>query len=517
MTEPEGEARGSVARVVAVTGRGRTRGRAAGAGALVVLLLVAGGCTVASDDGTGRNPPAPGSANPSGASTSTPAGSAAAPLPDDVPDGALPGLGDPRIDVQTYDVTVRADPGQAQISGQVALSLEPVGQLPVDSFTLDLHGPKVTKATVAGRPATVTATDAEITIRPAAALTQGKATTVVLDYAGTPAHQEFPALDTAVGWQADDHGGWFTMSEPNGTSTWVPVSDHPSDKAVWSITLDTPSGVTGVSNGHLVSRRKVGDRTRWAWHEDQPMAPYLVLAAVGRYDLVSRNDGKRLLTFAFPPDLPAAERAGFDDTEAILDYFTKTFGPLPGAKDGEDAGAIVVDKKLEVALEAQSRPLFGLDAISGGRVGALSHELAHQWFGDSVTLSNWRDLWLNEGFATYGDWLYRDHTGQRSIERSVADAVEAYGSNGLTVRDPTGTATFDLVVYYRGALTLQALRKTVGDATFFDILRSWAKDQAGRSASSDDFVALASRLAHKDLAPLFHAWLDSAPQPALPS
>jgi aminopeptidase N len=249
------------------------------------------------------------------------------------------------------------------------------------------------------------------------------------------------------------------------------------------------------------------------WRQDEPVAPYLVLAAVGRYDLVTRPgpDGTTV-TLAFPHSLPAAQRKGFDALDAIAGYFDTTFGPLPGT----DLGAIVVDKEdLGLALETQTRPLFGLDAVVPGRVDALAHELGHQWFGDDVSVEDWQDLWLNEGFATYADWLFQAKGG-RSIDQIAADAARTYQDEGLTVRDPDAVKTFNLVVYYRGALALHALRRTVGDDVFFRILRTWSRRYSGRNATTEDFVALASDLAGRDLRSFFHAWLDAVPQPKLP-
>jgi aminopeptidase N len=363
-------------------------------------------------------------------------------------------------------------------------------------------------------PASAEVDGHEWTIRPNAPLLPGSTTTVEIDYGGNPDQTPFRAFPGAppTGWQPDDQGGWYTMSEPYGASNWVPVSDHPSDKATWKVTLDTPSGVTGVSNGHLVSHESRAGRTRWVWQEDEPMASYLVLAAVGAYDLDRRTgpDGMDL-TFAFPPSLSKARRSAFDELDPIVTYFGDVFGPLPG----RDLGAIVVDDDLGVALEVQSRPLFAMHDISEEQAGPLAHELAHQWFGNDVTLEDWRDLWLNEGFATYADWLYQASRGA-DIDAVAARTADDFSGVGLTVRDADAAKTFDMVVYNRGALTLHALRKTVGDDDFFRIMRTWVRRHSGRSATTEDFVTLASEVAGRDLTAFFASWLDSPDQPDLP-
>lgn len=502
--------------------------------ATALLLLVGGltGCSTSGDPGardrSGRDPgattadrgttrPEPDGDEPAGPGgtlpTAPPRGGGS--TADDVADETFDGLGDPRIDVASYDVTLRADVDVEEVRGRVTIELTPVGQVPLDSFTLDLRGPKVTEATVGAKPAKVTAVGAELTIEPADPLPPGQRTEVVLSYRGTPEPTTFPGLGVPVGWQPDDAGGWFTMSEPDGTSTWVPVSDHPSDKAAWTITLDTAKGVTGVASGRLVSRREDGSRVRWRWQESEPVAPHLVLAAVGHYDLVQRKGpGATKVVLAFPPDLPEAHRRAFDELDDMLSFFASRFGGYPD----DDAGAIVVDKELGLALETQTRPLFGTDAFLGGaRTFALAHELGHQWFGDLVTVERWPDLWLAEGFATYADLLYRDHLGDIDLDEHMADLADRFQGIASTVRDPRVAGKFAQVVYQRGALTLHALRKTVGDDDFFAILEAWTSGHGGRSASTADFVATAEDVSGKELSAFFTSWLDETPQPDLPA
>ncbi len=432
--------------------------------------------------------------------------------PRDVPDEVFAGLGDPRIDVADYQVRVRAEPGRDDLSGTARLRLSATTAEPLRSFTLDLRGPVATQVLVDGRRARVVATGDEIEITPAVPLAPDRATSVVITYAGVPEPGAFPRIDTPVGWQPDDSGGWFAMNEPFGTSSWVPVSDHPSDKATWTITLDTPSSVTGVANGRLVSRQAVGGRRRWVWETDQAMASYLAFVAIGRYDLEERpgaEDTEVLL--AFPPELSAERRAGFDQIDPILSFFADTFGPYPD----DDAGAVVVDTSLGLAMETQTRPMFGADAFQGGEVWALAHELAHQWYGNAVTPARWQDVWLNEAFATYADWLWREHQGEGSV-RELSDRPGVRSLGGLSVLDPGAAATFDGVIYEGGARALHALRLQVGDDDFFALLRRWFADNRGRSVTTDDFFELVEAVTGEDPEPWADAWLRSPDQPELP-
>ncbi|MEO6987360.1 MAG: M1 family metallopeptidase, partial [Aquihabitans sp.] len=337
----------------------------------------------------------------------------------------------------------------------------------------------------------------------------GEPVDVTIDYEGIPDGGEFTALGLIRGWQADDEDGWYTMSEPSGTSTWVPSSDHPSDKATWTVTLDTPANVEGISNGRLVSRERVGDRRHWRWESDQPMASYLALAAVGRYDLVERDgpDGTKVL-FAFTKTLSEEDRAAFDELDDMIEFFTDTFGPYPN----QDLGAIVVPANLGLALETQTRPLFGRDGVSRGVVWALAHELGHQWFGNAVSPATWQDLWLNEGFATYADWLYEAHVAGTDVYE-VADMGSCCSS---AVMSPVAAVTFGDPVYRGGARALQGLREQVGDDDFFAIVRRWYADFGGGIASTDDFIALAEDVTGDDLEPWAETWLHSDRQPELP-
>ncbi|QXC60017.1 M1 family metallopeptidase [Aquihabitans sp. G128] len=504
------------------------RARAMGLAVLAVALL-GGGAAACTTSGSDASPPTTGdrstttsSARPSTTTTEAPTtttfpGQAPAdvapadPKVADVADPVFDGLGDPRIDVSHYAVEVTADPSKPGISGTVAITLQPRTAKALKSFTLDLKGPEVSEATIGKQAAKVSVDGDQITVTPAKALRPGKEVTLELRYAGTPEPGEFPALGVPVGWQADSLGGWFTMSEPSGTSTWVPVNDHPSDKATWTITLDTPKAVTGIANGRLTSSKVVGDRRQWVWTTDHPMASYLVLAAMGDYDLVQREGpGDVQVVFAFPKGVPEASRKGFDELDAILAFYSDTFGAYPD----DDAGAIVVATSLGLALETQTRPLFGLDAVGDGKTWALAHEVAHQWFGDAVSPERWSDLWLNEGFATYADWLYRAHLGEDIDVLASADAGRE--PSGLAVTDPQAAATFDGSVYEGGARALHALRRTIGDDAFFEVLRTWFAEHDGGNATTAEFEALAEQVSGKDLKAFFTAWLDAPKQPQMP-
>lgn len=484
--------------------------------ALAACLAVAS-CSVTGDDGASG----PDRTTPTVSSTTTtePVSeelpSSGDPLPDDVPDRTFPGLGDPRIDVVTESVTVRAAPDREEISGRARLVLRSTVDEPLASFTLGLRGPEVTSLTVDGEDARTTAADGELTITPETPIPPDADVEVAITYSGVPDQTEFPGWGMPVGWQADDEGGWFAMSEPDGTATWAPVNDHPSDKASWTVTLEVPRGVKGVANGRLKGDEPTETEdgwARWTWVESEPMASYLVLVAVGDYDLLRSDHDDVRVVRAFPKSLPKDERQAFDPIEDILDFYSSQFGAYPN----DDAGAIVVPTQLGLALESQTRPLFGTDGVAGDSAPALAHELAHQWFGDAVSPRTWTDVWLNEGFATYADWMWTEHQGGQTVDDIARHTATMGPADDAAVRDPESAGTFSPAVYEGGALALHALRQTVGDEVFFRIVRRWISTYDGKSASTGDLVAIASDESGKDLSGFFGEWLDQAPQPALP-
>ena len=201
----------------------------------------------------------------------------------------------------------------------------------------------------------------------------------------------------------------------------------------------------------------------------------------------------------------------------IVRFLSDTFGRYPF----KDAGAIVPDDfRLSFALETQTRPVYSpaffTDTVNGNSV--LVHELAHQWFGDDLTVRRWQHIWLNEGFATYAEWLWSEHEGlasaQDSFDLYASIPADATGFWDLTIGDPGADRLFDAPVYLRGAMTLHALRQRIGDRAFFRLLHRWADQRSGRTVTTDQFVALAEKVSGQDLGDFFTTWLFTADKPA---
>ncbi len=200
----------------------------------------------------------------------------------------------------------------------------------------------------------------------------------------------------------------------------------------------------------------------------------------------------------------------------IIGFLAGVFGPYPFSA----AGGIVVDAAgLGFALETQTRPIYSpvffTDPLSGDNV--VVHELAHQWYGDSLAVAEWRDIWLNEGFATYAEWLWNEREGLGTPDETFDILMGAINADSpfwdLTIGDPGPDLLFDGRVYTRGAMTLHALRRAVGDDAFFRVLRRWADLQRGGNVTTGELVALAERISGQQLDELFEAWLYTPEKP----
>jgi aminopeptidase len=318
-----------------------------------------------------------------------------------------------------------------------------------------------------------------------------------------------------VGWE-ELTDGVIVAGQPDGAPSWFPCNDHPSDKASYSIAVTTDPGYHVVANGVLTERMVMSSRERWCYEQVEPMSTYLATVQIGRYKVLETAAAPVRQLAAVPERLQALFRHDFGRQHEMMVLFERLFGPYPFAS----YTVVVADDELEIPLEAQGLSVFGRNHLDGRR-GAqrlVAHELAHQWFGNSVTAGRWQDIWLHEGFACYAEWLWSEGSGGSSADVLARRAYERLAGlpQDIAVGDPGPERMFDDRVYKRGALTLHAVRLTVGDGTFFDTLRAWTRTHAHGTAVTDDFVDLATRHSDTPLRELFHAWLCQAPLPKLP-
>lgn len=428
---------------------------------------------------------------------------------DGLGDEPFPELGNPGIDVTHYDVDLSWDPAASRLTGHVGVALTLTENRPV--FTLDATDAlDISAVTLDGTPVEWSHDAPELRVTPSGSLAQGSKHTVVIDYTTEPG--DFTGAGGAsAGWLVSDRGT-YTLNEPDLARSWLPCDDHPSDKATWQFSIAVPDGMTAVANGRLVRFDDTTKSDTWVWAMDEPMSTYLVQVLTGDYELVTVDSPPGtpdLSSAVLRGDRPAVQ-SSLDGILPMISWFSGYFGPYPF----DSYGLAVPDSVPGLAMEQQTRSLFPRSLFTVAdpdREMFLSHELAHQWFGDAVSPASWQDVWLNESFATYAEWMWIDHLGQRTLDESATRALRE--SRVSSPAEP-GRNLFGYEVYDGGAVVLHALRRTLGDDAFFRLLRSWVTDNEGTSRTTADFIAEAERVAGRSLSDFFDTWLYTTKPPA---
>jgi aminopeptidase N len=516
-------------------------------------------------------------------------------------DPYTPGLGSGDYSVQHYTLELTVEVAEETIDSRATIEATALDDLA--SFSLDFHGFEIDGVTVNEQPAAHERDPGKLIIFPAEPLLAGETFVVTIAYSGTP--------QRPGSWHFYE-GGVLVAGQPTGSSGWYPVNEHPLDKATYTFRITVDDDYVVAANGILEETIQTnGDTTTYIWEARDPMASYLVTVAVGDFRIVrAASDSGVPVRDYYAAGLSDSVIAQFERTPEMIDLFEELFGPYPF----EVYGVVVHDARLGFALETQTLSVFGRDAA---HESIAAHELAHQWFGNSVSLAGWQHMWLNEGFATYAEVLWAEYAhgsdiAQQRIDQMYAnmdaaqrvnltrgvlaanirqlpleeqvisrrqaaaaldillgdtldqaqlaelvdalpplgmshhqladliesapfrqinvtraqfyDAVDALGLEELAARlsqpvilgDPTPDFLFSPVVYQRGALTLHALRLTVGDEVFFDILRTYTGRYHNANATTADFIAIAEEISGQELDQFFDAWLFAIDLPPLP-
>ncbi|MBB5235167.1 M1 family metallopeptidase [Deinococcus budaensis] len=439
-------------------------------------------------------------------------------------DPLFPGLGQLGLDVRHYDLSLTVErPGTPGLRGAVTLTL--AATRPLAELRLDFLGPAVSAVRWNGQPAPfrVDRTAGKLSVTPPAPLRPGQTARLTVEYRGLPGEVLDPDFGVAVrlGWQSvpaagDRAGANFTLSEPNGTHTFLPSNDHPSDKATFTTRLTVPAGFAAAASGveGPVVTGANGART-FVFTQAQPIPTYALGLFVDRFERVTapgvpvgKGGAAVLRRDYFPVGTPPNVRAAYARTDEMLRVLSGWFGPYPfGAY-----GVGVVTPRLP-ALETATLSTMPL-SMSTERTAV--HEIAHQWFGNDVTPARWADVWLSEGFAAYAELLWTESQGgdgQAYAARWHANLSRA-GTRPLVATQVS--QLFDLSAYQRGALALHALRAAVGDTAFRAFLRAYAARFSGGTIDTAAFLAFARAQAGPAGEAALREWVEAEELPPLP-
>ena len=414
------------------------------------------------------------------------------------------------IDVEHYAVHDSYDFETGKLSGRTRLTVLATEDL--SSFNLDFLL-RVRSVQVDDLPAGFTRPDPhELEISPPAPIASGTIFTVVVRYAGRPATLGYLGERN---WLADD-SEVVAMNQPHMAPWWFPANDHPLDKAAMDLHITVPRSERVIANGIRVGRTGHGRTATTHWRAAEPMAPYLAFFAAGRFE-VRRGRHRGLpwyvaVSRAIPEPTRSRSVRLMLRTPQVVSWLESRLGSYPFAS----TGGLTTALNPGFALENQTRPTYPV--LGGGGLATVVHELAHQWFGDSVAVEGWRDIWLNEGAATFAEAWYDEAHGGRAGQLWLTGLYDDLPADAsfwrLPIADPGAERIFAREVYLRGGMTFQALRQRIGETDFETLLRRWVGDHRGGNGSTAAFVALAEEVSGEDLAGFFRAWLVERSRPA---
>ncbi len=407
-------------------------------------------------------------------------------------------------DVRYYDINIQVLPEMTMLAGNVALNADvvnsPVSQIEVN-FLDDMQ---VDSVRVAGRDASFTHSDDLIRVQLDKTYQPGEKVTVRIFYHGTPSQSGYGAF--GFDYYAGQPMIW-SLSEPFGARNWWPCKDIPADKAdSVDMRLTVPQNLVAVSNGLLFSVTSSGDKKIYWWHEKYPIASYLVSVAIHPYahfsDSVSVVPGSKMPIdyYVYPSELNNAKSA-YAKTKRMIEIFSDLFGPYPFYEEkyghAQFLGGANMEHQTITSLRTYSE-------------STIAHELSHQWWGDNITCHDFGHIWLNEGFATYSEALWKEFYYGKLDYRLNMNAKMYFGDGTIFVSDMSVGNIFNYNRSYRkGSWVLHMLRHVVGDSIFFDILKAYKSDPRYKygTATTEQFEQVCEAVSGKDLHDFFHQWI----------
>ena len=418
-------------------------------------------------------------------------------------DPYYPASGNGGYNASNYVVAITYDPQSHHLDGDTTITAK-AGQN-LSEFSLDLVGLDVRTVTVDGQQAETERADGKLVIKPAEAIANGSTFSVEVQYGGEPNAVKSKKLGSE-GWQISSSGGAFAAGEPHSAATWYPVNDTPTDKATFHLAAKVPDGWSVISNGLAGHNESAGGWTTYRWDEPAPIASYLTTVGIDHWTMTSGKlaDGTPVVS-AFAP--------GADDKKAlearlpeILDFLSSTFGKYPQ----DAAGGIFLADKISFSLETQTRPIYA----KWTDLGTIVHENAHQWWGDSVSVQQWKDVCLNECLASYAQWLWSEAKEGANLDDTYRKAVQKGQQVFAGKLYDMGAGNEFGAVYAKGPMALHALRRTIGDDAFFQVLKTWPALHRDGNATWPQFESYVELISGRDLKGFFDAWFRGTTQPA---
>ncbi|MFI2372325.1 M1 family metallopeptidase [Streptomyces sp. NPDC018833] len=436
-------------------------------------------------------------------------------------DRLFPQLGNPGYDVIAYDIALTYTGSNTEPLDAVT-RIDALTHERLDRVNLDFSHGTVRSVEVNGRPAEFASAGEDLVVEPTTTVAAGSNLRITVTHTSDPRGPK-----TAGGWVRTGDG-LVMANQADAAHRVFPCNDHPADKAYFTFRVTTPDNLTAVANGQRVARSRNGTSTSWVYRTGHPMASELAQVAIGRSAVVERQG---------PHGVPIRDVVPVADKARLEPWLKKTPGHLRwmedkvGAYPFETYGLLVADASTGFELETQTLSLFERSLFTDAAYpewyvdSVMVHELAHHWFGNSVSPRTWSDLWLNEGHATWYQALYAEEKAKQPlVERMrqayrLSDGWRAAGGPPAAPRAPAPGQKLGLfrpVVYDGSALVLYALRKTIGEAAFTRLEREWVTRYRDATASTKEFTQLASRVAGRDLSGFFDDWLYGKKTPAMP-
>ncbi len=434
-------------------------------------------------------------------------------------DSWAPTLEPSPIDVTSYSIQLFLDFNREVVSGSVEIDLA-AAQSDLTTVKIDAwSGLRVLGATLLEDTSLVFDSPVDLQFRHDAdilsidlprPLAENETIRILVNYGGRAG-----SGGNGINW--DHHGNGqrvaWTMAEPFGARVWWPCNDRPDDKAVVDLTVNAPSEYTVASNGLMESSIDHSDGTSTTrWVSIYPVAPYLVVMNVAGYEyseetyVTPQGTTMPVALYAFPEVADQAQ----DDlavTPLMIETLAEYFGEYPFID--EKYGNCTAN--FGGGMEHQTLTTISAAAIGSAWMPWLNvHELGHQWWGDWVTCADWRDLWLNEGFATLTEWLWAEHLGESTLQDYLADSDSIGLFLGPVYDNPV---PFSGTVYDKGAWVLRMLRQVVGDDDFFEAIAIFRQTHAGGAATTEDLRDAFETVSGHDLEQFFEQWVYSANRP----